>query len=129
MGHNGGFNPFRDQNGEFTTPEGSGKPGRARKGGSGGSTAARRAATPKGIQQATAVGQGIPNPGIDYRDRKGTRQPSEGAQIRAGEVKSSQAATLGRIGPQAMENEWRIERGLAPLKPNAPRTRVRQPKK
>lgn len=32
MGRNGGFNPYRDRNGEFTTPQGSGKPGRSRVG-------------------------------------------------------------------------------------------------
>lgn len=46
MGHNGGFNPFRDRNGEFTTPEGSGKPGRSRAGGAAGaSTLPARAAS------------------------------------------------------------------------------------
>ncbi|MBX0328666.1 hypothetical protein K2Z83_13370 [Oscillochloris sp. ZM17-4] len=29
-GHNGGYNPYRDRNGEFTTPAGAGKPGRSR---------------------------------------------------------------------------------------------------
>lgn len=33
MGHNGGFNPYRDRNGEFATPEGSGKPGPSRRAG------------------------------------------------------------------------------------------------
>ncbi|MBX0328668.1 hypothetical protein K2Z83_13380 [Oscillochloris sp. ZM17-4] len=32
-GHNGGFNPFRDANGEFTDPGAAGKPGRSREGG------------------------------------------------------------------------------------------------
>lgn len=43
MGNRGGFNPFRDANGEFTTPDGSGKPGRSR---------ARSGAATKGTPQA-----------------------------------------------------------------------------
>jgi hypothetical protein len=35
MGHNGGFNPYRDANGEFADPATSGKPGRSRKGSGG----------------------------------------------------------------------------------------------
>jgi hypothetical protein len=31
MGRNGGFNPYRDANGEYATPERAGKPGRNRK--------------------------------------------------------------------------------------------------
>ena len=50
MGNRGGFNPFRDANGEFTTPDGSGKLGRsrARSGSSGGGAtqAGRVAAKP-----------------------------------------------------------------------------------
>ena len=123
MGNNGGFNPYRDANGEFTDPTGSGKPGRSRARGAGGSTAARVGST--GVQRATALGKGIPNPGIDYRSRKVSRTPSDAAIFAAGEVKSSAAYTLGRIGPQAGENAHRVARGLAPLKPSSPRTVIR----
>lgn len=49
-GHNGGFNPYRDQNGEFADPATSGKPGRSRKGGSG-----PRAGTVSGSRTAPAA--------------------------------------------------------------------------
>jgi hypothetical protein len=45
MGHNGGFNPYRDANGEYATPQQAGKPGRKRGGGA-------RAGTVSGSTQA-----------------------------------------------------------------------------
>jgi hypothetical protein len=125
MGHNGGFNPYRDANGEFATPQQAGKPGRKR---GGGAASGHSAGTSKGIQRATAVGQAIPNPGIDYRSRKLSRKPSQNSEIYAGEVKSSLAGSFGRMGPMAGENEDRVSRGFSPLKDARPRTTVRAPR-
>ena len=53
MGNNGGFHPFRDANGEFTDPAGSGKPGRSRARGAGGSASASGR---KGLPQRAFTG-------------------------------------------------------------------------
>lgn len=61
MGRNGGFNPYRDTNGEFATPVTSGKPGRSRAGSlgqnwQGGKTRARAAGVPTSGRPRTAYG-------------------------------------------------------------------------
>ncbi|NTU86293.1 MAG: hypothetical protein HGA45_44360, partial [Chloroflexales bacterium] len=62
MGHNGGFNPYRDGNGEYATPEKAGKPGRSRKrgggGGGGGGATQGRASTRVSAGRKAAAGTG-----------------------------------------------------------------------
>ncbi|MBX0328699.1 hypothetical protein K2Z83_13535 [Oscillochloris sp. ZM17-4] len=88
-GHNGGFNPYRDVNGEFCAPAQAGKPGRSRKGGSGGGRGKSRPPAvnitkgvysspfaarnnPRRIDKALYEGRtGQPAPEIGYR-QKGT---------------------------------------------------------
>ena len=78
MGNNGGFNPFRDANGEFTTPDGSGKPGRsrARTGGTSGASGRPNAvAGATKFRGAPPPDVAPPNPGRGYRTSTGAVVP------------------------------------------------------
>jgi hypothetical protein len=105
MGHNGGFNPYRDQNGEFATPQQAGKPGRKRAGtvgggGGGGAAApAGRARTApnalRGAKKVVSTTPGSPedrpsNPGIGYR---GSRPLTKVPRDLAGHVREAQRLT------------------------------------
>ncbi len=75
MGNRGGFNPFRDANGEFTTPEGSGKPGRSR---ARSGAAGKRAPSPGALGTVTAGARANPTKAkIDRIHAAGDHQPED----------------------------------------------------
>ena len=101
MGNNGGFNPFRDANGEFTTPAGSGKPGRSRAGGVGAAAAPNRGPR-RETYRANPAARAIP---ILARF-----QPSPAGRKQTADALSEIAAEDGT----ARESATRALRGLSP---------------
>lgn len=77
MGHNGGFNPFRDANGRFSRPEGSGKKGAPALRTSTRARNAYRAAAPGPIQGSGYRGKGQDAYGAPYttHDRRDPAVP------------------------------------------------------
>jgi hypothetical protein len=86
-GHNGGFNPFRDQNGEYATPERAGKPGRKRKGSAvgTGSTSTKRGGQPPTVRAghwATKTQRNSPHAENQFwSDNTGHREGLSSSQI------------------------------------------------
>ncbi|NNJ10556.1 hypothetical protein EKD04_009470 [Chloroflexales bacterium ZM16-3] len=92
-GHNGGFNPYRDSNGEFTNPGGHGGKGRSRKGGVGAAPAPNRGPRAETYRAGTAA-RAIPANAKFQPPPKGRKQTAEALSQIAGEDSSKRDAAL-----------------------------------